>query len=308
MKVSDLSQVDLAQLLRRGRLFLSLKPFVACVASDVPSLARDIAAMYADFDVCPPEAFADFHVQVWRDRGLRRWIKPRARFSFDGQPSFTGLPIAQSFAMLEWGLNWCVAAHSHQYLVIHAAVIEKDGVAAVLPAPPGSGKSTLCAGLVMKGWRLLSDELALYDLKTGLIYGMSRPISLKNSSIELIQNLAPKAVMTPPVPNTTKGTIALLRPPLASVTRVGEPVVATWIILPKYVRDSPPLLTNYSRARTFMLLAEQSFNYDVLGPAGFNAVGELVGRAQCFQFTYSNLNDAERVFGELHERAGNGRH
>jgi predicted ATPase len=29
----------------------------------------------------------------------------------------------------------------------------------ILPAPPGSGKSTLCAALVTRGWRLLSDEL-----------------------------------------------------------------------------------------------------------------------------------------------------
>jgi len=257
--------------------------------------------MYADFDICPPDVFADFHVQVWRDSGVRRWIKPQARFSFDGQPSFTGLPVAQAFAMLEWGLNWCVAAHSHQYLVIHAAVIEKNDKAVVLPAPPGSGKSTLCAGLVMKGWRLLSDELALYDLQSGLIYGMARPISLKNKSIDIIKRLAPDAVMTAPVPDTTKGTIALLRPSVSSVMRVKEPVQATWIVLPNYVHGSPPILAPHSRARTFMLLAEQSFNYDIQGQSGFDAVRALVDRTPCYQFTYSSLDDAQQVFNNLLE-------
>ena len=278
---------------------LHVAPFVARVTTNMASLVNDIALMYADFDVCPAGTFADFHVQVMRDAGVRRWIKPLARFSFDGQPSFTGLPVAQSMAMLEWGLNWCVAAHSHQYLVVHAAVIEKNGKAAVLPAPPGSGKSTLCAGLVIKGWRLLSDELALYDLETGLIYGMARPVSLKNQSINVIKDLAPDATMTARVPNTTKGTIALLRPPLSSVLRVLEPVKASWIVLPKYVADSPPVLTPYSRARTFMLIAEQSFNYETLGSEGFEAVGALVNGCQCYQFSYSSLVGAERTFDQL---------
>lgn len=299
MKISEVPFAELARLLRCGDLLLRLTPFVARVASDVPSLAQDIALMYADFDICPPDVFADFHVQVWRDSGVRRWIKPQARFSFDGQPSFTGLPVAQAFAMLEWGLNWCVAAHSHQYLVIHAAVIEKDGKTVVLPAPPGSGKSTLCAGLAMKGWRLLSDELALYELQSGLIYGMARPISLKNKSIDIIKHLAPDAVMTAPVPDTTKGTIALLRPSVSSVMRVKEPAQATWIVLPNYVHGSPPILAPHSRARTFMLLAEQSFNYDIQGQSGFDAVTALVDRTQCFQFTYSSLDDAQRVFDNL---------
>ena len=302
MKVSDLSLTQLTRLLRRGDFVLKLPPFVVRIEADVPSLSRDIALMYAEFNVFAEpnhDNFADFHVGVKLDSGLRRWVKPIARFSFDGQPSFTGLPAAQAFAMLEWGMNWCVAAHSHQYLVIHAAVIEKGGMAAVLPAPPGSGKSTLCAGLVMKGWRLLSDELALYDLETGLIHGMARPISLKNNSIDVIASYAPNGVMSHRVPNTSKGTIAHLRPPLESIQRVAQPARAAWVILPKYKAGSPPQLVTHSRARASMLIAEQSFNYDTLGPAGFKAVTDLISGAACYQFTYSQLADAERVFDEL---------
>ena len=57
--------------------------------------------------------------------------------------------------------------HAHQYLIIHAAVVEKNGLAAILPAPPGSGKGTLTAGSVLSGWRLLSDELTLIDRLSG---------------------------------------------------------------------------------------------------------------------------------------------
>jgi predicted ATPase len=33
-------------------------------------------------------------------------------------------------------------------------VVERDGHALILPAMPGSGKSTLTAALVQRGWRL----------------------------------------------------------------------------------------------------------------------------------------------------------
>lgn len=301
LKISKFSTVDLARLLRRGELLLRLGPFVARLKTDVQSLACDIALIYADFDVCPIDAFADFHVEITHETGLRRWFKPQIRFFFDGRPSFIPLPVAHAIAMLEWGLNWCVAAHCHQYLIIHAAVIEKDGKSAMLPAPPGSGKSTLCTGLVMRGWRLLSDELALYDMASGLVYGMSRPINLKNQSIDVIKQFAPAAVMTASMPDTTKGTVALVRPPLTSVLRAGEPVLPTWIVLPNYSPGIASELARHSRARTFMLIAEQSFNYDIQGQRGFEAIGRLVDRSQCYQFTYSQLDDAERIFDALLE-------
>ena len=72
--------------------------------------------------------------------------------------------MAQGFAMFEWGLNWVVANHAHQFAIVHAAAVEKDGRGFIFPGAPGSGKSTLCAALVSRGWRLLSDEMAMISL------------------------------------------------------------------------------------------------------------------------------------------------
>ena len=294
-----MSAAGLRARLRQGDLLLDVAPFVARVRSDVDSAARDVMAMYHDFDVLPPDAFADFHIEVARETGLRRWYRPQARFYFDGQPAFAPLPSGHAFTMIEWGLNWCVAAHAHQNLIIHAAAIERGGRAVLLPAPPGSGKSTLCAGLVQRGWRLLSDELALLDMTTGVVRGMARPVNLKNASIGVVQAFAPHAVMTPPVPDTLKGTVALLRPPPDSVRRAREPALPAWIVLPRYCAGSRSELVPHNRARTFLLLAEQSFNYDIQGVRGFEALSALIDRCACLQFTYSDLDDAARVFDAL---------
>lgn len=48
-----------------------------------------------------------------------------------------------------------------------------------------------------------------------------------------------------------------------------------------------------------MLIAEQSFNYDIQGQRGFDAVRALIDSAQCYQFTYSRLDEAQQVFDNL---------
>ena len=98
MKISQLHSGELLRLLRAGELLLNIEPFVARLQCDVASVALDIAAVYADFEVLGPGEFSDFHVQVLREPGLRRWFQPQARFFFDGLPSFTPLPAKQGFA------------------------------------------------------------------------------------------------------------------------------------------------------------------------------------------------------------------
>jgi len=299
LRVSEHSRQNVFDLLRRGEFILGIHPFVVRVRSDISRLADDICLMYADFPVHELGEFSDFHVEVSFEGGIRRWLKPLARFYFDGRPSFIPLPATQAFPMLEWGINWCVAAHSHNFLIIHAAVIERNGKAIILPAPPGAGKSTLCAALINRGWRLLSDELALYDMAERLVYGMARPVNLKNASIDIVSTFVPDAVMTAVVPDTTKGTVALMRPPQESVFRIAEPAEPAMIVLPNYKYGADPLLEPYAKAQTFMLIADQSFNYSVHGRAGFDAVGELVEHCRCLRFTYSRLEHAEQVFDSL---------
>ncbi|MDH0863733.1 HprK-related kinase A [Mitsuaria sp. GD03876] len=303
MKLQEVGTEGLRARMRDGGVTLRLSPFTVRVRSDIPHLAADVAAMYRDFELATDEAFVDFHVAVLRSPHWLSRLQGRAEFWFDGQRSFTPLPAAQALAMLEWGINWCIAAHAHQFLLIHAAVLERDGRALLMPAPPGSGKSTLCAALAHRGWRLLSDELGLLDLRTGLVHGMARPINLKNASIPLIRSFAPEAVFSASMPNTSKGTVALVRAPQDAIDARLAPARPAWVVLPAWRADAPAQLLPIERARAFMDLAEQSFNYDVHGQAGFQALGRLVGACDCFRFEYSRLDEALAHFDRLSETA-----
>ncbi|MEW6415056.1 MAG: HprK-related kinase A [Pseudomonadota bacterium] len=300
MKLLQLPPAELRRQLAGAGVWLRTGPFSLRVRSRIPAVAEGLTELYGQFEVRNAhEAFADFHVAVEPPASLRRWVRPQVEFSFDGMKPFRPLPRDQAFPMLEWGLNWCVSTQAHQFLIIHAAVVEKNGRAAILPAPPGSGKSTLTAGLVLSGWRLLSDELALIDRKTGLIQPLPRPVSLKNRSIDVIRAFAPDVYINRASHDTVKGTVAHMRPPRDSVRRQHEAARPGWVIFPEWKSGAPPTLTPRSRAQTFMFLAQNAFNYSHLGEDGFRVGTALIDQVDCFDFHYGELPGAIAVFDAL---------
>lgn len=299
MRVSSYSLPRLARTLRGPGIYLRIGRYTVHLRSPLSSVAEGVALLYADYPLLDEDGFADFHVRIVRPRNPRRWIRPQVLFLFDGRPWFRPLPLRHAFPMLEWGLNWCVYHHVNQYLIIHGAVVEAGGYAAILPGGPGVGKSTLCAGLVSRGWRLLSDELVMVSTKDGRITPIPRPISLKNESIGVMRDFAPGAVFGAEVHGTEKGTIAHMKAPAESVRRWDEAPRPGWLIFPRYESGARTALARERKGAAFMKVARGTFNYFTLGLAGFRTLADLVEACPCFEFTYSDLEDAVEQFAQL---------
>jgi HprK-related kinase A len=297
--VSSLSTSELSSRLGKNGLYLQTGRFITRIQTTIDNVTEGIALLYADYPLADQNDFADFHVKLTQPPGLRRWIKPQVLFLFDGKSPFKPLPLDQAFPMLEWGLNWCVSSHAHSYLIIHAAVIEKNGHAAILPAPPGSGKSTLCAALVCRGWRLLSDELALIRVSDGQITPLPRPVSLKNASIGIIQRYEPNAVFSRSVTDTMKGTVAHMKASTDSVAHAMTAARAAWVIFPQYQPGAKATLTPLPQSRAFIRVADNAFNYSTLGVKGFETLAKVIDISQCYEFSYSVLDDAIETFENL---------
>jgi hypothetical protein len=301
LTVAQLGPGVLRARLAQGGIRLQTGAFVTCVTSPIAQLAEGIELLYGDYPVRAHDEFADFHASFLKPPGFRRWLRPQVRFAADGFAPFQPLPLDQAFPMFEWAMNWCVSSRVLSCLVIHAAVVERNGRAAILPAPPGSGKSTLCAALVSRGWRLLSDELTLVRLDNGQIEPLPRPISLKNASIGVLRAYAPSWVFSRGVTDTVKGTVAHMKAPADSVARARECARPGWIVFPRYQAGAAPSLAPIARARAFLRLAENAFNYSTLGAAGFAAVAGLIENSAAYDFSYSRLDDAIAVFDRLAE-------
>lgn len=299
LTLSSLTREQLRARLAGPGLHLQTGPFINCIRSNIPHLADALGQLYGDYPVAEAGGFADFHLQLRQPGGVRRWFRPQVRFDQDGFHPFKPLPVAHAHPMCEWVMNWAVSNRAHDYLIIHAAVVEKNGRGIILPAPPGSGKSTLCAALVCRGWRLLSDELTLVRHADGMLVPLPRPVSLKNASIGVIRDFAPEARFGPQVAGTAKGTIGHLRAPGASIARAQECVRPAAVVFPRWEAGAAADLAPLPKARMFMQVADNAFNYMLLGERGFATLGALAGACDGYAFTYSDLEDAMRVFDAL---------
>ncbi len=300
MKVRDCPPVEFGRRLAGAGVSLRIGPFVVSIASPLAQVAAGLRFHYSEFELFDDGAPSDFDVRVEPPSLLRRVVRPQVTFTCDGRAPFKPLPLAQAFPMLEWGLNWVISSHAHDHLVVHGAVLERDGRALILAADPGSGKSTLCAALVHAGWRLLSDELTLVDLENGWLRPVARPISLKNESIEVIRALGDGVAVGEVCPGTTKGAVAHVRPPAASVQRLDEPALPAWIVFPKFSHGASLAMESVGRAHAFMELTRHAFNYALLGTVGFEALAALVDRCRILRARYGHL---DQVVPEL-ERLG----
>lgn len=278
---------------------LKVGPFSILITSDMSEVISGVNQLYGHYPI-NDSSFYDFHVTVDAAPGIRRWWRPQANFTLDGILPFKPLPRSQALPMFEWGLNWCMTSYCHEYLIIHAAVVEKQGKVLLLSAPPGAGKSTLCAGLVCRGWRLLSDELAFVRLDgTANVVPLARPVCLKNRSIDVIREFSPESKIGPVCLDTAKGSVAHMLAPLESVSRSCEVAEIHWVVFPRYVKGAVTSLGRRSKAQSFLNLARQSFNFNVLGDEGFDALNYVITESDCYDFQYSDLEEAIAVFDQM---------
>jgi HprK-related kinase A len=296
--IASLPERQLHQHVKSGLNF-KIGRFNVRLASPIGAVFEHLHNLYAAYELLDKEGFVDFHVELKSPSITRRFFRPQVNFFFDGFAPFKPLPYEQAAAMFEWGLNWCIASYSNQYLIIHAAVVERNGQAFIFPGTPGSGKSTLCAALVCHGWRLLSDEMTLLSTSDGQIYPVPRPISLKNESIDVIKKLSPQLVFGQVVNDTAKGTVGHLRPPELSVQSGTKPAQPAKLIFPKYKPASVTELTSVSKGSAMLRAAGDCFNYSVLGAQGFESLGALIDQCDCYEFNYSCLDEAIALFTDL---------
>jgi HprK-related kinase A len=304
--LAEVHQPELTRALGGQGLWIDLGVATVRTQSDSVPFAAQLQSVYGQFPFADQATWADLHVRIRRQRGVRRWLRPQVRFQCDGQQPFEPFPADSPLPLFEWGCNWLIGRRLNDLLLLHAGAVEKSGFALLLPALPGSGKSTLTAALSQRGWRLLSDEFGAFDPQSGAFRALLKPIALKNQSIDVIRRFAPQAVFGPEFPKTRKGTVAHLAPSREAVVRRYECARPGAVILPKWVANSPTRFEALAENVVFAALAFNAFNYSLLGALGFQTVLRLVRQCPAWQLVYSDLDEAlatiEAVWPEVIER------
>jgi HprK-related kinase A len=290
--LSQASTAEVNRALRGPGLWLDVGAATLHVRSDSAPFAAQLCQTYPAFPLLTEGRWADVHVQVERASGPRRWLRPQVRMRCDGEQPFDPFPASHPLPLFEWGCNWLLDQRLNDLLLLHAGAVERDGFALVLPATPGSGKSTLTAALSQRGWRLLSDEFGAYDVSAGCFRAMLKPVALKNRSIEVIQRFAPHARFGPAFEKTRKGTVAHLAATPDAFARRHEPARPGAFVLPRWEAGATLRFEPMPASRVFPALAFNAFNYAVLGAASFKSVFGLAQRCKAWQLVYGDLDEA----------------
>ena len=294
MTFGELPRAEALARLRGDGLCWQVGPYAIRAATALEDVADGLRFLYSSFPLLPADQIVDAELRV----RAKPW-PGRVSIEVDGDVLYDWLSRRVVIPMAEWALNVCVFHRSHRFFMLHAAVVERDGRAALFSGKAGSGKSTLCAALVHRGWRLLSDEVALIRPEDGRILPVPRPVGLKEGSIGVIRRWAPEAVLGPEWPGTAKGAVAHMLPPPGSVERSAETALPAWLFFPRFDERASAELEEVSRARAFLRAANDSFNYSVLGRTAFETLARCVDGCTCFDLRYGDLETAVRRIAEL---------
>lgn len=281
----------------RRSLIINTHPFSFCVSSSLGWVFDNIQSLYHSSVLTEPEPepsqFVDFSVGLQHPRIMGMPQLHRSVFHLDGIEPFVKGPAAHSAALLEWGMNWCVSTNISTFQILHAATVARGPNGVIISGDSGSGKSTLSCGMMASGWRLLTDELTLVNIQTGLIHPFVRPVSIKESAIDVIQVSYRELVLGVVAENTVKGRVSHVRPTDISWHNKTQATKPKLVVFPKYQADVEHLRVEpISALDCFKRLLDQSFNIHVLGHEAISSLRHIAETCRAYTLHYANMNEA----------------
>lgn len=207
------------------------------------------------------------------------------------------------FRLLEVELDLFIADQVNDRYLLHAGAVSRNEKGIILPGPSESGKSSLSLALTSKGYRYLSDELAVLDPSSGELHPFPKPVSIKDKSVfpDIVQNdnfwLGPE--------NGDEGNerpVWYVHPEDVASGSISPPVPVRYIIFPRYNPDEAPRLQALRPDEALRKLIDNSVNFARFGRNGLRLLSALVADARCFSLSVNGLAATTSLIDEL---AGN---
>ncbi len=173
------------------------------------------------------------------------------------------------------------------------ALVAGPAGAILLPAPPGSGKSTLTAALVAAGLDYFSDEVALLCEDDLAVTPFPLAMCVKDTGIDALAALFPE-LATLPVHTRMDGKRVVYMPPSAArvpAPNSRRPVIA--IVFPRYVAGAPNTLRALPKPAALARLISQCMGVQRrLEARHVTQMISWIRDLSCYELDFSDLGAA----------------
>lgn len=177
-------------------------------------------------------------------------------------------------------------------IALHAASVAWNGLAIVLPAASGAGKSSLAAWLADKGFVYLGDEIALLKDASEII-GLTRAVFVKSGAVEAIQGLP----MCKRVPLVKFGEQLVFVPPSAAGHESARP--CGMLVFPQYRAGADLQIEVLSPADAGFRLVACNLNARNFADGGFAELTHLARLVPAISIEYGDFAQLEDLFDAL---------
>jgi hypothetical protein len=187
------------------------------------------------------------------------------------------------------------AVNAHDFLFcIHSGVVGTGKSCILLPAAAGSGKSSLTAALIQRGFGYFSDEVALIERTTLLVPPVPIAICVKSTGWDLMARYYPE-ISTLPIHRRGDGKVVRYIPPPAGAAQQ-PPAPVSHIIFPRYDKDAPTELKPIARSEALRrLMGECQALRQRLDRENVANLIRWIAGIDCYALTFSSLDEAAEL-------------
>jgi len=239
-----------------------------------------------------PTIVIDVHAEVLGDRG-----SVRSYIYCDGRPIefTTGLfrlaPTIKS-------LLWLQAVDRYEFLFyIHAGVVGMGDKCILLPAAAGSGKSSLTAALVHRGYRYLSDEVALIEPTTFRVAPVPLAVCVKSTAWHLMRRYFPRIGKLMSHQRMDGKHIRYVPPPPGAVQQTAAQV--SHIVFPRYDANATTELRPIARSAALGRMMGECWACGHLDGANVQELIRWIGQIDCYELPFASLEDAADLVQQI---------
>lgn len=191
------------------------------------------------------------------------------------------------------------------FLELHAGVVSDGTSCIVLPGAPGSGKTTLTAGLVFSGFEYFSDEVALLDEESLRLRPVPLGLGIKPGAVETLAELFPEVRQLAVHSREDGQQVRYLSLSATRTAPVGISREAKWLIFPRYGRSLDTALRPIGRPEALRRLMHECMVLPrLLDETRVEKLVRWMRQLHCYELPMNSLDRAVELVKGLCLRGG----